>query len=233
MKKAIFTLGAALSSILSNQNMLAQSFIDIGMGASTQDNYFSNISYRQQVSNNFRIGIEAQVSSAKYRFIDAKLFEDGYATTFHIPLTFKITEQDRIRLDGYVRPGVRFQGVLDPDNNDTKDSTLNSTAVLFDAGLVVNIKLTEKLNLNSGVSFPTGFQIAPNTLFEYLGAANFHGGLSYTASTRTIVFVKGLTGPAVGANGDTYKYFWSVQGGIRFSFGTIQNGTSLLLEPSF
>jgi hypothetical protein len=233
MKKIILTCSIAFSSILINQKAVAQSLIDIGFGASTQDNYFTNISYRHQVSNNFRIGIEAQVSSPKYRFINAKLFTKGYATSIHIPLTFKITEQEKIRLDGYVRPGVRFQGVLDPDKNDKRDSILNSTAIMFDAGLLVNIKLTEKLNLNSGVSFPTGFQIAPSTLFEYFGAANFHGGLSYAASTKTILFAKGMTGPALGANGDTYKYFWSLQAGIRLSLGNKQKGNPLLLEPSF
>lgn len=233
MKKIILTCGIAISSILISQKAVAQSLIDIGAGASTQDNYFTNLAYRHQVSNSFRIGLEVQVSSPKYRFIDAKLFKEGYATSIHIPLTFKITEQDRIRLDGYVRPGVRFQGVLDPDKNDKRDSILNSTAVMFDAGLLVNVKLTEKLNFNSGVSFPTGFQIAPNTLFEYFGAANFHGGLSYAATSKTILFVKGITGPALGANGDTYKYFWSVQGGLRFALGKKPTGNPLLLEPSF
>jgi hypothetical protein len=233
MKKTILKLAAALSLILSNQNVSAQSLIDIGIGASTQDNYFTNISCRQQVNNSFRIGVEAQISSPKYRFIDAKLINEGYANSFHIPLSFKITAQDKIRLDGYVRPGVRFQGVLDPDNNDIRDSILNSTAIMFDAGLLVNVKLNEKLNLNSGVSFPTGIQIAPGTLFEYFGAANFHGGLSYAAKTKTILYVKGITGTAFGGNGDTYKYFWSIQAGLRFALGKKANGNALLLEPSF
>jgi hypothetical protein len=233
MKKTILTLGIAFGSILINQKAIAQSLIDVGVGASTQDNYFTNIAYRHQVNSNFRIGFETQIASPKYRFIDAKLIKEGYATSVHIPLTFKITEQSKIRLDGYVRLGARFQGVLDPDKNDKRDSILTSTAIMFDAGLVVNIKLTEKLNLNSGVSFPTGIQIAPSTLFEYFGAANFHGGLSYATSAKTILFAKGITGPAFGGNGDTYKYFWSVQAGIRFALGKKPTGNPLLLEPSF
>jgi hypothetical protein len=233
MKKTILKIGMVLSTILVNQKVQAQSIIDIGVGSSTLDNYFTNFAYRHQLNNNFRIGFEAQIASPKYRFIDAKLFKDGYATSIHIPLSFKISEQDRIRLDGFFRPGIRFQGVLDPDKNDTRDSILASTAILFDAGLVVNVKLTEKLNLNSGVSFPTGFQVAPSTMLEYFGAANFHGGLSYAANSKVIVFANGITGPAFGANGDTYKYFWSIQGGIRFAFGKKVTGNPLLLEPSF
>jgi hypothetical protein len=233
MKILILVFVMALSSLLFKQKLSAQTIIDIGVGASSQDNYFTNLAYRHQVNSNFRIGAEAQISSPKYRFIDAKLFKQGYATSIHIPLTFKLSEQDKIRLDGFIRPGVRFQGVLDPDNNDKRDTILASTAILFDAGLIVNIKLSEKLNLNSGVSFPIGIQIAPATLFEYFGAANFHGGLSYSANKKTVLFSKGITGPAFGGDGDTYKYFWSIQAGIRFSIGKKEGLNTLLLEPSF
>jgi hypothetical protein len=105
--------------------------------------------------------------------------------------------------------------------------------VLFEAGLLVNVKLTEKLNLSSGVLLPTAFEIAPTSLFEYMGTPNFTGGLSYLASPKTIVFVKGITGPAFGASGDTYKYIWSAQAGVRFALGKNPTTKSLLIEPSF
>ena len=211
----------------------AQSLIDIGAGASTMDSYSSNLAFRQQINDNFRVGFEIQYGAPKYRFVEAKPFEKGYAWSLSVPLSFKITEQDRIRLDGFFRPGFRFQGIIDPDNNGIEDSLLNSRAVLFEAGLLVNVNLTEKLNLSSGVLLPTAFEIAPTSLFEYMGTPNFTGGLSYLASPKTIVFVKGITGPAFGASGDTYKYIWSAQAGLRFALGKNPTTKSLLLEPSF
>lgn len=231
-KIIVVTAWLALLNACIPYKVFAQSLVDVGFGASTMDRYFINLAYRHQISDNLRAGFEIQLSSPKYRFIEAKPIEEGYATSLSIPLSFKITEQERIRLDGFVRPGVRFQGVIDPDNNGVRDSILNSTAVLFDAGLIVNVQLTEKLNLNSGVLLPAGFEIAPTSLFEYLGTPNFTGGLSYLASSKSILFLKGITGPAFGASGDTYKYIWSVQGGIRIAFGKNPNYKSLLIEPS-
>jgi len=232
-KKTIFKICIALLSILSIQKADAQSLVDIGVGASTMDRYFTDLAYRHQINDNFRVGFEIQYGFPKYRFVEAKPFEKGYAWSLSIPLSFRIAEQERIRLDGFVRPGFRFQGIIDPDNNGMEDSLLNSRAVLFEAGLLVNVKLTEKLNLSSGVLLPTAFEIAPSSLFEYMGTPNFTGGLSYLASPKTIVFVKGITGPAFGANGDTYKYIWSAQAGVRFALGKNPTTKSLLLEPSF
>lgn len=232
-RKIISTTWLAILALLFIQNASAQSIVDISGGASTMDNYFTNIAYRQQVSDNFRIGFELQYGSPKYRFVEAKPFEKGYAWSLSVPLSFKLAEHERIRLDGFFRPGFRFQGIIDPDNNGKEDSLLNSRAVLFEAGLLVNVKLTEKLNLSSGVLLPTAFEIAPTSLFEYMGTPNFTGGLSYLASPKTIVFIKGITGPAFGASGDTYKYIWSAQAGVRFALGKNPTTKSLLLEPSF
>ncbi|MFN5213725.1 MAG: hypothetical protein ACK5DY_03835 [Bacteroidota bacterium] len=232
-RKIISTTWLAILALLFIQNASAQSIVDISGGASSMDNYFTNLSYRRQVSDNFRIGFELQYGSPKYRFVEAKPFEKGYAWSLSVPLSFKLAEQERIRLDGFVRPGFRFQGIIDPDNNGIEDSLLNSRAVLFEAGLLVNVKLTEKLNLSSGVLLPTAFEIAPTSLFEYMGTPNFTGGLSYLASPKTIVFIKGITGPAFGASGDTYKYIWSAQAGVRFAVGKNPTTKSLLLEPSF
>ncbi len=233
MKKVTLMIAVMLFVLFKNEKIAAQSFVDVGLGASTLDKVSVNFSYKKQVSNKFRLGIDVQAASPKYRFIDGKLIDGGFATSINIPLMFKITEQENIRLDGFVRPGFRFQGVIDPDGNDTRDTKSTSSAILFDAGLIVNIKLSDRLNLHSGVSFPTGYQIAPSALFEYLGAANFHGGLSYATNKKSVLFVKAITGPALGGDGDTYKYFMSLQAGIRIPFGKKENKNLLLLEPSF
>ena len=226
------TCGAILATLFI-QNTSAQSIVDVGVGLSNMDRYISNLAYRHQINDNFRVGFEIQYGSPKYRFVEAKPFEKGYAWSLSLPLSFKIAEQDRIRLDGFFRPGFRFQGIIDPDNNGVEDSLLSSRAVLFEAGLLVNVNLTEKLNLSSGVLLPTAFEIAPTSLFEYMGTPNFTGGLSYLASPKTIVFVKGITGPAFGASGDTYKYIWSAQAGVRFVLEKNPTTKSLFLEPSF
>jgi hypothetical protein len=226
-------VGTVILLALPLQKASSQSLFDIGVGASTLDKYFTNFAYRHQVNDNFRAGFEIQMASPGYRFVEAIPFEKGYATSLSIPISIKITEQGKIRLDGYVRPGMRFQGVIDPDDNGIEDSTLKSRAVLFDAGLVVNVQLSEKLNLNSGVILPAGFEVKPTVLFEYLGTPNVTGGLSYMASRKTILFIKAISGPAFGADGDTYKYIWSVQGGIRLAFGKNPNNKSMFLEPSF
>lgn len=232
IKIILKTCGAILSTLFI-QHASAQSIVDVGVGASNMDQYSTNLAYRHQINDNFRVGFEIQYGSPKYRFVEAKPFEKGYAWSLSLPLSFKIAEQDRIRLDGFFRPGFRFQGIIDPDNNGVEDSLLNSRAVLFEAGLLVNLKLTEKLNLSSGVLLPTAFEIAPTSLFEYMGTPNFTGGLSYLASPKTIIYIKGITGPAFGASGDTYKYIWSAQAGVRFALEKNPTTKSLLLEPSF
>ncbi len=232
VNKIIVSLGVVLLTGMPIKKAYSQSLIDFSIGASTMDRYFSNLAYRYQVNDNFRIGFEFQMSSPKYRFVGARPFENGYSTSLNLPLSFKIAEQGRVRLDGFVRPGVRFQGIMFPDNP-AEESISNSTAVLLDAGLLVNVKLTDRLNLGSGVFLPAGFEIAPNTVFEYLGTPNFTAGLSYLASPKTILFLKGISGPAFGADGDTYKFIWSIQGGIRFALGKKSNNKSLLTEPSF
>lgn len=234
LSQKIWTLSLALlMTVFAGKHAYSQSMIDLGAGASTMDRYFMNFAYRHQVSDKFRIGFEVQGSSPIYRFVGAKPFEGGYANSLYLPLSFRIAEQGAIRLDGFIRPGYRFQGIVDPDNNDINDSTLQSTAVLFDAGLIVQVRLNDRLNLHSGVLLPAGFETSPESVFEYLGTPNFTAGLSYRAGSKSVLFVKGLTGPAFGADGDTYKYIWSVQAGIRFAFGKKTNNQTLLLEPSF
>jgi hypothetical protein len=97
MKKKITlkTCGAILATLFI-QNTSAQSIVDISGGASTMDNYFTNLAYRQQINDNFRVGFEIQYGSPKYRFVAAKPFEKGYAWSLSVPLSFKIAEQDRI-----------------------------------------------------------------------------------------------------------------------------------------
>lgn len=204
---------------------------DVSVGTSNQDNFLTNLAYRRQVSDKFRIGLEAQFSSPRYRFINAKPITEGYASTISIPLTLRLYEREKIRLDLYTKAGLRFQGVLDPDNNDKRDSLLTSTAFLFEPGLLVTVKLNEKLNFQSGITFPALFQLSPSFIFENVYPGLLHLGINHQSSARRTVFAKALFGGATGGNGDTQKFGWSLQAGVRFNLGK-RPGASFV-EPSF
>jgi hypothetical protein len=92
--------------------------------------------------------------------------------------------------------GARFQGVIDPDGNDQRDSILASTAVLAEVGFFVNIPLSERIHLQSGISFPIAYEIAPLPVLEYQWT-NIHAGVSY-AFPHQVLFLKGSMGSAIG-----------------------------------
>lgn len=231
MKKT-FRLGVwVILTLILTAKLSAQSMVDLSVGTSHQDNFFANFAYRYHVSNKFRVGIEGQYGAAKYRFIGAKPISTGYATSLGLPFTIRLAEKEQIRLDLYAKPGIRFQGVLDPDNNDERDSVLNSTAFSFETGLLVTVQLTEKVNFQSGVTFPLFLQTRPSSLFENIYPGLIHFGGNYLVSAKSMVFVKTAFGPAVGGDGDTQKFGWSLQGGIRYILG--EKPMPTFVEPSF
>jgi hypothetical protein len=217
--------------LLLNSKISAQSMIDVSVGTSHQDNFFTNLAYRYAVSDKFRIGAEFQYGTPKYRLIEAKPIREGYAATFAVPLTLRMYEKDQIRMDFYAKAGLRFQGVLDPDKNDIRDSTLTSTALNFEAGLLLTVKVNEKLNLQSGVTFPVFYQFSPSAIFENVYPGMLHLGGNYMISEKSTVFVKTAFGAALGGSGDTQKFGWSHQIGVRFNLGERPN--SNFVEPSF
>jgi hypothetical protein len=231
IKKVIVHSLIVLSILLFADKIAAQSMVDISVGTSHQDNFFTNIAYRYQVSEKFRIGFEAQYGAPKYRFVEAKPIREGYSGTISIPLTLRLYEKEQIRLDFYTKVGMRFQGILDPDKNDKRDSILNSTAFAFEPGLLVTVMVNEKLNFQSGITFPVLFQTSPSSIFENVYPGMIHLGVNYKSSEKRTVFVKTLFGGATGGDGDTQKFGWSLQAGLRFNFG--QKPSSSFVEPSF
>jgi hypothetical protein len=209
----------------------AQSMFDTSVGTSHQDNFFTNLAYRYQVGEKFRIGLEAQYGAVKYRMIDAKPITEGYSSTVSIPLTIRLYEKEKIRLDFYNKLGMRFQGILDPDNNDKRDSLLNSKAFVFEPGLLISVNLSEKLDLQSGFTVPVLFQTTPSSLFENVYPGLLHLGLSYKYSDRTTLFAKTMAGGATGGDGDTQKFGWAIQAGFRLNL----SGRSIpsFVEPTF
>jgi hypothetical protein len=227
LKISIFLISNLICSLQIN----AQSMLDVSVGTSHQDNFFTNVAFRKQVSEKFRIGLEAQYGAAKYRLIEAKPITEGYSTTIGVPLTLRMKEKDQIRLDFYAKPGLRFQGVIDPDKNDIRDSLLTSTAISFDAGLLLTVKVSETLNFQSGVTFPLFYQIRPSAIFENIYPGLLHFGGNYKIGEKSTFFAKTAFGAALGGGGDTQKFGWSLQGGVRFSFG--KEVTPSFVEPSF
>jgi hypothetical protein len=231
IKKVIIHSLIVLSILLFAENIAAQSMVDLSVGTSHQDNFFTNVAYRYQVSDKFRIGFEAQYGAPKYRFVEAKPIREGYSGTVSVPLTLRLYEKEQIRLDFYTKVGMRFQGILDPDKNDKRDSILNSTAFAFEPGLLVTVMVNKKLNFQSGITFPVLFQTSPSSIFENVYPGMIHLGLNYKSSEKRTVFVKTLFGGATGGDGDTQKFGWSLQAGLRFNFG--QKPSSSFVEPSF
>jgi len=221
---AIFELGG--------NTLFAQGMLDLSVGTSIQDQVFTNLAYRLEVNQGLRLGAELQLAAPQYRFIDAKPIREGYASTFSLPITWQLYQSEKIDMYFFFRPGVRFQGIIDPDNNDVRDEVLNSTAIMLDPGMIVNVKASDRLNFQSGVSFPTFFQVRPSAIFENNSTA-IHANLAYQVSKRAALFAKTLIGPAVGASGDSQKFVWSVQLGLRLKFGGSSKGNPLLMEPSY
>lgn len=211
---------------------MAQTLLDVSVGTSRQDNVFTNIALRRQFSDRFRAGVEMQVAAPRYRFIGAKPITEGYALSLAVPLLWKVYERDRIRLDVYSRVGIRQQGVIDPDGNDKRDVRLESTALFLDPGLLVSIRATDRLQLQSGVTLPIFYEVSPNALLEN-SFTTVLGGLSYALSEKKVFFAKALMGGGAGGDGDTQKFVWSVQAGLRFSLGKSRSTSSPVVEPSY
>lgn len=209
-----------------------QGLLDVSFGSSFQDDLVGQITYSQQFSKKFRAGIGVQYGAPSYRFVGAKPFQDvGYSYTIAAPLTLELVRQEKIQLLGLLKLGVRFQGVNDPLANDIPDSIFASTAVLGEIGLLVNVPISERVNIQSGVSFPIVYEVSPNSLLEYQ-FTSIHAGVSY-ALKRQVFFFKGNMGAAFGASGDTYKFIWMAQAGVRFQFGESKSPNTRFIETSF
>ena len=213
MVKKIILL--SFSYVIFCETANSQSLIDISTGTSFQDQFAAQLTYRKQFSDNFRAGIELQYGSVKERFVEAQLIEEGYATSISIPMSLLLSKEEKIQLFGTFKAGIRFQGIIDPDGNNRRDSTLNSTALIGELGFLALVKASDNLYFQGGVSFPVGFELSPSSLFEYQWT-NLHVGMSFKAR-ENILFLKGNLGPAFGASGDTYKFMWALQGGIRIN----------------
>ncbi len=229
MKIILLTVTIALAGVCTAN---AQTSLDGSIGTSNQDKVSLNLALRKQFSEKFRAGIELQTSSVRYRFIGAKVIDEGLSSTLSFPFSIRFYEYQKLRLDFYSRVGVRFQGI---DKNLATEKVLKdntSVGLHLEPGLQVSLALSEKINLQSGVTLPNLFELKPQFIFEN-NVTNIFANVGYQLSQKSILMLKVNAGPAAGASGDSQKFNWSLQAGLRFALNKIQKSLSPQLDPTF
>ncbi len=101
-----------------------------------------------------------------YRFIGAKVIDEGLSTTVSLPMLLRLYERDRYRLDVYSRVGVRFQSVSTSYEQEEILQANNSLALVVEPGLAVTYLLSERLSWQSGVTLPIVYEVSPEIIFE-------------------------------------------------------------------
>ncbi|SMG49214.1 hypothetical protein SAMN05661096_03582 [Marivirga sericea] len=231
MKNLILTLAVSISCLFA-QLASAQTHLDVGVGLSNQDNGLLSIAVRKAFSEKFRAGIELQSGLVNYRFIGAKVIDEGVSTSISIPFSVRLYEFKKLRLDYYTRVGVRFQSVDQSFADENKLQANTSFGLNAELGLQVSLALTEKLNVQSGVTLPNLFEIDPEFIYEN-NVTNLFAGVGYQLSEKLTFMLRANAGPAAGASGDSQKFIWGLQTGLRFSLKGNQNTSALRLDPLY
>jgi opacity protein-like surface antigen len=228
MKKALLTavMAGACWSLAH-----AQTYVEASVGTSNQDAGSLNLAVRQQFSETFRAGLELQTGAVRYRFIEAKAIDEGVSSTLSLPLAVRLYQFNQLRLDFYGRIGLRYQNVEDQFATEKKLQNNNSVAFNVEPGLQVSLALSERLNLQSGVTLPNFFELRPAFLYEN-NNTNLFLGVGYQVAPKAILMFKANAGPAAGASGDSQKFNWGVQAGVRFSLKN-PGAAALRLDPTF
>ncbi len=196
---------------------LAQISFDLQLGTSRRDYSLTTFRVNYQLNDVWRIGGEFQASDYRYRFIDARKIENGFASETRVFALGRLAENNRIRLDFFLKTGWRTVNVSEDEPQQIAYDFENSSAILVDPGLLVTLKATENLFFHTGVHLPLAFQIAPEFIGEQLQSNYILFGGSYALSERWVVLAHGFTGATFGANGDAEKYMWQTSVGVRFS----------------
>ncbi|MEO0404096.1 MAG: hypothetical protein AAF193_04430, partial [Bacteroidota bacterium] len=191
----------------------------------------AQLAVKHQFSDRIQAGLEFQYGSARYRFVETFAMREGYSYTITAPVSYLITNNESIQLIGIGALGIRNQGIDNPGGDLKPDSTLESTSIVGEIGLASAMRFSDKLMFQGGISFPLAFETDPSSIQEYTWV-KLHAGAAYDLN-RLSLFAHGNIGHAFGASGDTYKYIWSTEVGIRFRFGEIKNSSFFYLRPSF
>ena len=211
---------------LASHQVRAQAILDLSVGSSFQDNFNSQLAIRNQFGSKFQAGFEFQYGIPKYRFIETRELRDGYTLAITLPGALQIQNDENIQLYVVGRLGMRFQG-----DNESGDSSRSSSAILYEVGLLTTFRVFENVQMQSGISLPSAYEISPSEISEYTWS-KLHLGASSKLNGLTL-FVHTNIGAAFGASGDTYKYIWSAEAGVRIPFGELKNSAFKLIHPSF
>lgn len=201
--------------------LFGQASIQFNYGASKADYNFWTLSVSHELGSKIRVGLEFEASDYRYRFIDARAVSNGFAGTGRLLFMGKLAESELLRLDFFVKPGLRFiQAPDDPEDFDfpTNYNFQNSFALTLDPGFLIQIKALDRLNFHTGMNLHTALQVDPEALLERFPATIVLAGASFAFKDRWVLFSNNMFGPAAGASGDTEKFFWSTSIGVRFSF---------------
>lgn len=222
-----------VSFLIFGQTLQAQTFADFSVGTSKQDQLFLNLALQKQFSDKFRAGIEIQTSAVNYRFIGAKVIDEGNSTSISLPSSFKLYQQDKLRLDFYSRFGLRFQSVGDSYAQEKVLQESSSVGFNAELGLLVTVLLSDKFNIQSGFTLPNVFEVTPEFIYEN-NVTNLFANIGYRLSDKSTFVFKANAGPAAGASGDSQKFIYGLQAGIRFAFGkSAVNNSALRIDPTY
>jgi hypothetical protein len=198
----------------------AQIQLDLQYGSSKSDYQYATLAASYQTAGRWRFGAEWQHSDYRYRFIDARAVRNGYAMSARLLAVARLAEDDRIRLDAFVKPGIRL--IQAPDGEEPLTSNYafeDGLGITLDPGLLATFKARERLWLHTGVNLHMALQIRPESIFEQYPSGFLFAGASAAAGRRWTWYGNALAGPAVGAGGDTEKFYWQLALGARLSFG--------------
>lgn len=194
--------------------------LDMTYGSSKADYGFAMLRLSRQVSDRWRVGASYQFSDYRYRFIDARQVSDGFAGTLRLSGVVRLSETGGLRLDGFLHAGHRYIGLGTDAPQVFNYDFEPGHALILEPGLVVTLRASEAWNFHSGVNMHMAWQVAPEPLFEQFPSAHLLAGGSYRLKPRWTLFLTSQTGPMSGASGDTEKFFWQAQAGLRYAIGT-------------
>lgn len=191
-----------LLSIFLGISTQAQSVLDIGIRSSQQDDIEIQANYGKQFSPKFSVGIQFQYGMSNYRFISGITFQDkGYSMAINAPLLFKINSDNKLQLNLLLKPGLRLQGVK-PEETNNVNGDFKSTAIMFEPVLLLNNPINGHSNVQSGVTFPIVYEVAPIVLFENQTTL-LHAGVNVKAGKNLRMFFNGNMRFAWSASGDS------------------------------
>lgn len=214
MQKICFTIAFCLLYC----GVSAQIEVDLMGGTSKADRVFGQLSASWVGPQGFRAGVRLKQANYQYRFIDARPVSDGQATELRLLLSFPLAIQERIRLDAFLHPGLRW--IQAPEGIQEFNYAFSSSqGLVLDPGLVVSFFPIEKLSLHTGVNMHMAWQTRPSTVFEQFPSAMLLVGAAYQLHPDWSLLLNIESGPNSGASGDSEKYGWQIAAGLRFRIG--------------